>query len=168
MGFILVLLAVKYVSDALADRSIFNNMIFSVVAAIAGVVVAVLYILASVLSFFGMNFSTIGNIGQNVPTFTNGQIVSLVVTVLAGLAVVWIALIVSAIFLRRSYSSIGTKLNVNMFKTTSLLYLIGAATSIILIGFVILFIAEILQVVSFFSLPEAVPPPPGMPQPQPM
>jgi uncharacterized membrane protein len=45
-----------------------------------------------------------------------------------------------------------------MFNTTALLYLIGAATTIVVIGFVILLVAEILQIVAFFSLPEAPPP----------
>jgi len=44
-----------------------------------------------------------------------------------------------------------------MFRTTGLLFLIGAATLIVLVGFVILFIAAILQVVAFFSIPEQLP-----------
>jgi len=44
-----------------------------------------------------------------------------------------------------------------MFRTTGLLFLIGAATLIVLVGFVILFIAAILQIVAFFSIPEQLP-----------
>jgi len=64
---------------------------------------------------------------------------------------------VSAIFLRRSYERIGVRLNVNMFQTTGLVYLIGAALTIVLVGFLILLIAEILQIVAFFSIPEQLP-----------
>ena len=63
----------------------------------------------------------------------------------------------SAIFLRRSYERIGVRLNVNMFQTTGLVYLIGAALTIVLVGFLILLIAEILQIVAFFSIPEQLP-----------
>ncbi len=168
IGFILVLIAVKYVSDSLADRSIFNNMIISVVAAIAGVVVGGLYIVASVLSFFHVNLGNMGTISQAAPTFANGQIMSLITTVVGGLLVVWIALIVSAVFLRRSYSTMGSKLNVGTFNTAALLYLIGAVTAIIFIGFVILLVAEIVQIIAFFSLPEAFPQSGAVPQPQQM
>ena len=49
------------------------------------------------------------------------------------------------------------KLNVGTFHTTGLLYLIGAALTIIFVGLVIVFIAEILQIVAFFSIPEQMP-----------
>ena len=41
-----------------------------------------------------------------------------------------------------------------MFETAGLLYLIGAATAIIGIGFVLILVAEILLAVSFFSISE--------------
>jgi len=66
---------------------------------------------------------------------------------------------VSAIFLRRSYDKIGMRLNVNMFHTTGLLYLIGAALTIVIVGLLIVLIAEILQIVAFFSIPEQLPSP---------
>ncbi len=50
-----------------------------------------------------------------------------------------------------------TRLNIGMFHTTGLLYLIGAALTILFIGLVIVFIAEILQIVAFFSIPEQMP-----------
>jgi uncharacterized membrane protein len=71
---------------------------------------------------------------------------------------------VSAIFLRRSYDKIGMRLNVNMFHTTGLLYLIGAALTIVIVGLFIVLIAEILQIVAFFSIPEQ--PPSAMPPQQ--
>src|SRR3990172_2592872 len=39
IGLVLVLVAVKYISDAVGDRSIFNNMIVAVVLAIVGLAV---------------------------------------------------------------------------------------------------------------------------------
>ena len=49
------------------------------------------------------------------------------------------------------------KLNVGMFHTTGLLYLIGAELTIIFVGLVTVFIAEILQIVAFFSISEQMP-----------
>ena len=54
-------------------------------------------------------------------------------------------LIVSAVFLRRAYDSMSKELGVGMFSTAATLYLVGAALTIVLVGFILLFIAEILQ-----------------------
>lgn len=155
-GFVLTLLAVKYISDSLQDRSIFNNMIIAVILAIVGVVVGAIVVFASVFRFVGLGFLQGGFIspGFNPSTINPGDYIGLFIGVIAGLAIVWVILIISAIFLRRSYSSIANKLNVNMFNTAALLFLIGAALTIVLVGFLIIFIAIILQIVSFFSITE--------------
>ena len=69
---------------------------------------------------------------------------------IAGLAVMWIVFIVAAYFQRKSYSVIARRLNVGMFGTAALIFLIGAALVIVIIGFLLLFVAQILFVVAFF------------------
>jgi uncharacterized membrane protein len=157
IGAILVLIAIKYISDAVGDPTIFRNMIISIVLAIAGLIVGVLVIAASFFSFMGLSGLTMASIGTVTPA--TGGLAGLIVGVIAGLAVLWILLIVSAIFTRKSYDSIANGLGVNMFRTAGLLYLIGAATTIILIGFIILFVAIILNIVAFFSIPDTLPQP---------
>jgi uncharacterized membrane protein len=71
--------------------------------------------------------------------------------------VLWISLIISVIFLRKCYDKIAEYTNVKWFSTTGLLLLIGAATVIIGIGFIILLVALILMIIAFFSLPDNLP-----------
>jgi len=153
VGFIMILIAVKYIADVLGDQKIFNNMIISVVLAIIGIVVGVVVVLSAVYSLIGLGGYTYTPGSTTLPTGFSAVFASII----AGLIVIWIFYLVASIFLKRSYDSISTRLNVGMFHTTGLLYLIGAATAIILVGFIILFIAEILQIVAFFSLPEQMP-----------
>lgn len=172
VGFILTLIAIKYISDVVADRPIFNNMLIATILAIVGIVVGTLVVIGSLFSsmglagmmgpnFFGPNF--------NPTTIPAGNWVGFILSILAGLVVVWVMLLVSAIFVRRSYSSIASKLNVSMFRTAGLVYLIGAATTIILVGFVILLVAQILLIVAFFSIQDIVPGPAAQPaQPAPV
>jgi uncharacterized membrane protein len=134
VGYILILVAAKYVSDELGDRSIFDNMLYAVIAGIAGGVAVAFIIFTG--AFFG------------VFSFTTSAIVG----VIAGLAVSWIALVISSIFIRRAYDTMATKLNVGMFRTAGLLYFIGAILTIILVGYLLLFVAAILQIVAFFSI----------------
>jgi uncharacterized membrane protein len=77
--------------------------------------------------------------------------------VIIGLLLFWILFISSAIYLRKSYNSMGERLNVNMFNTSVKINLIGAIFSIIIIGFLIIFIAQVLQIVAFFSIPDEIP-----------
>jgi uncharacterized membrane protein len=159
VGFILILVAIKYISDAVGDKSIFNNMLISVILSIVGVVVAAFVVIGSVLSFIGLNNLSAFRFGQsfNPSTVPAGDWVGLILSVLAGLVVLWIAFIVSAVFLRKTYDSVATRLNVSMFRTAALVYLIGAVTTIVLVGFILLFVAQILLIVAFFSIDEKAP-----------
>src|SRR6266702_2007203 len=159
VGFIMILIAVKYIADVLGDQKIFNNMIISVVLAIIGIVVGVLVVLSAVYSLIGLGrYTYTPGTTTTLPTGFSAVIVSII----AGLVVIWIFYLVASIFLKRSYDTIATRLNIGMFHTTGLLYLIGAATAIIGVGILIIIVAEILQIVAFFSIPEqmAMGPPP--------
>jgi uncharacterized membrane protein len=158
-GFVLTLIAVKYVADIARDSSILNNMLVSIVIAIAGVVVGAFILLGSLLRFMGLNNLVFADFGSNfnpssIPT---GSWIGLVTWALTGIAVMWVLLTVSGVFLRRGYDKIGSVLNVNMFRTAGLLFLIGAATTIVLVGFIIIPIAIILLIVAFFSINENAP-----------
>ena len=156
IGFILILVAIKNISDVVGDKSIYNNMLVAVGLGIAGIVVGALVIAGSVLRFVGLKALSVGP-NFNPSTVPTGDWVGLIGTIIVGLAVVWVMLIVSAVYVRRSYGAIASRLNVGMFGTAGMLYLIGAATTIILVGFLILFVAEILVIVSFFSIPAQLP-----------
>ena len=83
--------------------------------------------------------------------------VKLIFSLIAALLIFWILYLISAIFVKNSYYSIAHHTGVDLFHTTGLLYLIGAATLIIFIGAIIIFIAKILEIIAFFSLPEELP-----------
>ncbi|MEE9163255.1 MAG: DUF996 domain-containing protein [Thermoplasmata archaeon] len=153
-GFILVLVAVKYISDAAGDRSIYDNMLFFVIVAIIGFVVAFLFVFTALLPFLGPGFTapTSFDIADPLAIFA-------IVAILIGLAIAWILSIIAAVFLRKSFNSISAHLGVGLFRTTALLYFIGAILLIVGVGFILIFVAEILMVVAFFSIPEQAPQP---------
>lgn len=168
-GAVMVLIAIKYISEIVQDHSIFTNMILAIALGIVGVVVGVVVILGTVFTTLGLG-AFAGAFPGGFPrslapsTIPAGDWVGLIVGALAGLAVIWVLLLVSAIFVRKSYESVAKKLGVGMFGTVGLLYLIGAALTIVLVGFVLLFVAVILNIVAFFSIPDQ-PMPQSMPQP---
>lgn len=161
VGFILVLIAVKYISTVVGNKSIFNSMMISVILAIVGVIVGFATVVSAIASFVGMGFIGGGFSGSfNPSTIPKADFFTLGATIVVGLVVVWIFFLVSAVFIRRSYNAIAETLGVGMFHTAALLYLIGAALIIALgLGFIILFVAAILTIVAFFSIPDQLPQP---------
>jgi uncharacterized membrane protein len=160
VGWVLTIWAVKDISESVNDKSIFNNALISIVLTIVGAIVFAVVVAATLLSFVGL-----GNLSSMTPpTVSNSNIVGLVGGIIAGLAVLWIMASVGSFFLWKSYRTISSKLPVGLFGTGALLYFIGSILTIILVGFVLIFIAQILFIIAFFSLPDN-PPPGGMPQP---
>jgi uncharacterized membrane protein len=169
VGAVLILVAVKYASDILGDPKIFNNMLYAVIIGIIGLVVGVVAVIGIVFKAIGLGYLSSSFAFTPPSTLTPGDIVGLLGVIVLGLVAVWVCFLVSSIFLRRSYTELGKRLNVGLFSTAALLYLIGAALTILVIGLLLIFIAEILLVVAFFSIETQTPPPtqparPGQPQ----
>ena len=162
LGLVLVLIAVKYISDEVKDPKVFRNMLYSVLIGIIGTVIASFTVFGAL---FTMGF-TIGVIGgptqQPFPQPGGGMDIgafftNIILTIIAFFIAIWIIFIISAIFLRRSFTAISSYLGAGLFSTAALLYLIGAALTIIMVGFIVILIAWILTAVAFFTLPNKLP-----------
>ncbi len=152
-GFIMILIAVNDISQVVNEKKIYNNMRTAVILAIGAIVVGTVTVIGAVYHVLGMG-SFVGSKFVLASSITAGDWIGLAATIIVGLLAVEALLVASAIFVRRSYNSIGSKLNVKMFETAGLLYLIGSVTAVIGIGFLLILVAEILLAVSFFSIPE--------------
>ena len=136
VGWILILFALKDISEVVQDKSIFDNALY---AAITGIIGSVILFTILFVSFAFFRFLSLGFFGI--------------------LASFWVLTVVSAIFLKNSYDRAAQRLNVPSFATAGILYLIGSLTTIIIVGFLILFIALIFQVVAYFSIQDQPRPP---------
>jgi uncharacterized membrane protein len=152
VGLVLMLIAVKNIADTLGDQAIFSNMMYSVILAIIGPVIAAVVVFAAAASFISA-FRGFTPGATNLPS----GFLALIGIVILAFVILWVCILISTVFVKKSYDAIALKLRVDIFHTTGLLFLIGAATLIVLVGVVILFIAAILQIVAFFSIPEQVP-----------
>jgi uncharacterized membrane protein len=162
IGSILILVAVKKISDAVNDREIFKNVLLAVIIpwVAVGVVSAVglgIVMYAGPIIADGNYLAEGGYSGTDVvlpplPTFLVLPIVTL--TMVFGM---WAALIASAWFLKRGYERIAVRTGTKTFRTVGRLYFYGALLVIVLIGAVLAFIAAVLQIKAFFSLPESPP-----------
>ena len=158
IGFILILVAVKYISDETKDKSIFNNFLYFFIICIIGVVVTVIILVITVINAGGIAYiNELQAKALTNPMDVWNAIQPLLTGFLVALLILCILIIISAIYLRKSYDKIAELTNVKWFSTTGLLFLIGAATLIIGVGFIILLVAMILEIIAFFSLPDKLP-----------
>ena len=161
IGFIMVFIAVKMIADEAKDKEIFNNYLYSFILGIIALVAVLAILLMTFTSVGGIEFfMDLQDIAMNNPSdpmVIFDTLAPVLTGAIAALVIGWIILIVSSIYLRKSFIKISEITNVKWFGTTGLLFLIGAFTMIILIGFLILIIAVILEIVAFFSLPDQLP-----------
>jgi uncharacterized membrane protein len=164
VGLILVAIAVKNISESANDKAIYSNFILSIVMQI----IAIIALFATfVLAFGGFAFYAATTGGGDVADFENFFAdfgATTIAVCILSFIVAYILYILGAMYLKKSFDGIGNYTKVDMFKTTGLVYLIGAFLMIILIGAFVLFIAEILMIVAFFSLPDQKPVATGAPQ----
>ncbi len=160
IGLILVLIALKKLSDHYNEAGIFNNALYGIIMAIIGGVVFVAVIVVTAVGLLSALGIEIANLGdptafQNInwqEIATLDTLWSYIAAILGSLVALFIFVVVAAVFLRRSLTLLSAKTGVNLFGTTGLVMLIGAVLTIIGVGFIILWIALILLVVAFFSI----------------
>lgn len=133
VGYILILIALKFISDETRKPSIFQNALYGVIAIIIGLAIFGFSIFTAIFSF---------------------NIVAFILSLGLIFIVAIIALIIGVVLIRRSLDETGNTFNIGYFKTAGLLLLIGAILSVIIIGFLLIFIAEIFLIIAFFSLPD--------------
>ena len=134
------------------------SFIFNIIAIIGFIAVLVFSFITLNLSFDYFNIQQVSDINYFQGFLSNNFAPSLSSIIGCGIAILvgYILLILGALYLRKSFDGIAERTRVDLFKTTGLVYLIGAVTTIFFIGFFIFIIAIILEIASFFSLPDSL------------
>ena len=161
VGLILVLIAMKGLSDHYNESGIFNNALYGVFSAIVGIVVFGIAVFLTLLDFFrsiGLELSTAWSDPAAISSihfeevFVLDTLITHAIALLGSLVILFIFVVVAAIFFRKSLSVLARKTGIGLFGTTGLILLIGAVLTIVAIGFLLLWVALILLAVAFFSM----------------
>jgi uncharacterized membrane protein len=160
VGIILLLIGLKGLASFYKEDEIFNSALYSMIIAIVGSIVAVgitVVSAVSALADIGIDWSSIedwSNVGSDVANvFTDlnvNAIMDLLGALVIGLIILYIVLIISMYFFRKSMNQLSTKTGVSLFGTAGLLMLIGAVIPII--GLLIIWIGIILATAAFFQM----------------
>jgi len=160
VGIIMVLVATKGLADHYNESGIFNNALYGFITTIVGGVafVGVLIItFLMALTSLALDWTNWEEWAATLSeSFTNPSAVfTLLGSIIVAFIVLFIVIVIAAIFYRNSLNLLASKSGVGTFGTAGLLLLIGAILSIILIGFIVIWNAFILLAVAFFSLKPA-------------
>ena len=155
IGLILVFIAVKYISEECKDKSIFDNYVLQFVYKIIAIVAVVVIFFISIegFTFFTALESIDFSDFNAVWSFFEPYIMWWAIALLIG----WAFLIISSWYLKKSYYSIAEHTKVHSFRTTGLVYFIGAITLIIAVGLFIILIAQIIEIIAYLKLPAKLP-----------
>src|SRR2546426_10995916 len=118
VGLVLMLVAVKNIADTTGDQPIFNNMMYSVILAIIGPVIAAVVVFAAAASFL----STFRGFTPGTTTLPSGFLAVIGIIILAGV-ILWHCFLISSTFSKKNYSATSAKLTIEIFMSTCLLFL---------------------------------------------
>ncbi len=172
VGFILVLIALKGMADHYNESGIFNNALYGFLTGIVGGVVTVGVFIGTALTVIAdLGISDWTNPNEWTTAFTTEAALDALLTLIGGIVIAFVILfvfvILTAFFYRKSLNMLSEKSGVGMFGTTGLILLIGAVLTIVFgIGLILIWITFILLAIAFFSVKTtAAEPPPSPPPP---
>ncbi len=173
IGAIMILIALYGIGNYYRDSRIFRNALYGIITGIIGVGLAVAVALTVIFSnisdfiyqlYPGWDgtWTSLQGMTPDTNAFTSANfdsttLISLIVGIIAVLAIIWIFAIIATFFIRRSLKQVTEKSNVGLFGTAGLLLLIGAFLTIVGIGLILMWIAILLLAIAFFQLKSSEP-----------
>lgn len=157
IGLIFVIIALKGYGDFYKDNSIFNNTIYTIVLEIIGAVVFVgvfIYGAFEFLSSLGIEniyeLSSWTQIDwQNAIDINN--ILPFIGAIVLGLVILFAFTVIASLYFKKAMNTLSEKTEIKLFHTTGTVFFIGAILTIIFIGFILIWVAFILLLISFYE-----------------
>jgi len=140
IGLILILIAIKKISDVANKREIFRNYLISVVLSGIATILALVY-----FGIFMIQWVRVGFELEKMPSLGIKMYLP------------WFLSWIGGYFLMKSFREIARFSGEGLFKTAGVLIFTGSILEIILIGHLIEFLGNVLTAVAFFSLKEELP-----------
>ncbi len=139
VGYILILIALNKISKIFNDDEVFKKYLYGIILWIVAVLIA---IFAVGISFISLLFSSLDYGLMAVSSF------------LIGIMLFYILLVIGSYFIKKSYEKVSYYTDVDSFRICGLLYFIGTILLIVIVGVVVIIIAQVLEIVAYFSLPD--------------
>ncbi|HVQ01747.1 MAG TPA: DUF996 domain-containing protein [Candidatus Thermoplasmatota archaeon] len=157
IGVILVLIALKGYADAYKDSSIISNALYTIVFEIVGFVVflgVIFFGLMNFLSSLGINNITQLSAWQNInwqQAITTSNFLPFIGAIILGLVILFAFTVIASLYYKKAMNALSGKTGVKLFHTTGTVFFVGAILTIVLIGFVVIWVSFILLMIAFYE-----------------
>ncbi|MDI6861515.1 MAG: DUF996 domain-containing protein [Caldisericia bacterium] len=141
IGFVLLYLGYKKISEATGRSEIISSFIIAVVLAIVSAIIIAFGGTSAMLGIFSMMGHGRGGL----------LALGIILFILA-----WIIAIVAYFFYKKALDTTNEATNISSFKTAGLLMFIGAILMIVVVGFIIIIVGRVFEIIAFFSLPDTL------------
>lgn len=158
-GLVLLIVAVNGLADHYGDRSMFKNLVRGGISILVGALIAaVIFVVAAIGVLHTLGIPTSG---WSNPTVWQGidwsnvnwsALAPYIGIAIVGLVVLWAFFILAAMRLRESLRTLSVKSGIPTFATSGTVLFIGAFLVIIVVGFVLIWLAMVLLAIAFFRL----------------
>jgi uncharacterized membrane protein len=148
VGLVLIYIALEYISKEVGDNRIRSYAILFVVFELVAIVISAVFVILFTPIFQLLTPTSMSILDRAV------NLITAIWSLIGFLVLTWIFIVLSAVFLKLCFDLVSKHLGIGLFSTAALLYLIGSALSIILVGIPIVIVASILEIIAFFSIPE--------------
>jgi uncharacterized membrane protein len=147
IGTVLLLISFNGLAKAYQDRSIFQNVLYGGVIFVVGLALAVAIIAIAAAGLI----SSLGGIVS--PSNLQGlDLLPYLIAIVAALFIVLVCAVVGTVFIRKSLKIVAQRSGTTMFATAGTVLFVGSILTIIVIGFLIIWIAMLLLLVAFLEL----------------
>lgn len=148
LGVLLLIVAFYKLGHEVNNKGIFNKFLIGKIIGMLVVLIIFLIIFGIFYPFFsGFLYFILHRLGIPIG-FMSGKIVLVLIC--------WVLGIMGAFFCAKSYKLVSKSVKIDIFDTAGVFLLWGAITSIFLVGFLLLFISNILLAIGFFLLPATI------------
>jgi uncharacterized membrane protein len=167
IGLILLLTGLKGLSEYYSEPGIFNNALYGTIVGVVGIVIvaavaffALVGLLNILFPSWNGDWTTLSSMVTqiDVANITFSQVSSFVGLLLLDFVLAFVFALVFALLYRKSMSQLSTKSGIGLFGSTGTVMLIGGVLTIILIGYVILWIAMLIFAIALFQAKPPMPP----------
>ncbi len=167
IGLILLLIGLKGLAEYYKEAGIFNNALYGTIVAIVGVVVVAAIAFTALLGLFSVlvpswngDWTTLTTVLNQVNVNTNitfSDIAPYAGLFLLDYVLLFVFALVFALLYRRTLGQLSNKTGVGLFGATGTVMLVGGVLTIILIGYLLIWIAMLLFAIALFQIkqPEA-------------
>ena len=167
VGIILLMIGLKGLANFYDEQGIFSNALYSIITGIVGAVVAVGAVVISgmaALASLGIDLANIEDwvtLGVDMgamflPDVTDFSLLwSLVSVMIVGLLILFVTVIISMYFFRKSMNQLSMKSSVGLFGTAGLLMIVGAVLTVVVIGVFLIWIGLLIATIAFFQMKQA-------------